>query len=86
MDDFQFKIRQFRIISDISNNFKPVDAICQFVYRNRLINISTSGQSIGASQHEIVVFENPSIESNINAVIYKCMTVEEAIDFINSLT
>lgn len=74
--------RGFKIISDASGNFQPIDAICQFLYRGYQISISTTGLSKGACHQGIAVYGgndyNCCMKDNLS-------TVQNAIDYVNSL-
>lgn len=70
--------RDFVLIGDASEKFKPVDGIFKFVFRDDyVISVSTAGLSVGACQTEVIVEDFHSQET-----IYMCDTVEEAINFI----
>jgi hypothetical protein len=80
-DTNQFKYRDFHIIGDANQQFKPLDAIAQFKYKEYMISMSTSGLSAGACQSEVQVFDRH--ENIVHRPGFH--TVEEAIDFINTL-
>lgn len=70
--------RDFVLIGDASNQFKPIDAIFKFVFKDDyVISVSTAGLSQGACQTEVIVEDIHS-----HKTMYMCNTVEEAIDFI----
>lgn len=78
----QYKIRDFHILSDACGGFKPIDAVCQFEYKNHQVSISTAGLSQGACQTEVAVFKG----SKRNISIGNFNTVQEAIKFIDDIT
>lgn len=74
--------RDFSLTSDAQYGFAPIDAICQFFYKDYQISISTAGMSHGACHTPICIFERV----NTNKVVKDGFsTVEEAIDWINDL-
>ncbi len=73
--------RGFQILGDASQHFQPLDAICQFKYKEHLISISTAGLSKGACQTEVAVFSGKDYEKELT----RTHTVEEAIEFVNKL-
>lgn len=77
----QYEMRGFHILSDAIGHFTPVDAICQFEYKNHQISIPTVGLSKGACQSEIMVFGGPTREVEL----HRCRTVQEAIQFVDDL-
>lgn len=77
----QYGFRGFHILSDAIGHFTPVDAICQFEYKDHQISVSTAGLSKGACQNEVFVFggENRDIE------LKRTHTVQEAIEYVDGL-
>ena len=75
--------RGFQILGDASQHFQPVDAICQFKYKEHLISISTAGLSKGACQTEVAVFFGESFTTEVGKRFH---TVEEAIAFVDLIT
>lgn len=74
--------RGFQILGDASQQFQPVDAICQFKYKDYLVSVSTAGLSKGACQTEVAVFFGVNFTTEVGKHFH---TVEEAIEFINKL-
>ena len=77
----QYTFRGFHILSDAMEQYRPLDAICQFEYKNHQISISTAGRSKGACQNEIFVFAGENRETEVK----RTHTVQEAIEYIDSL-
>lgn len=77
----QYQIRGFHILSDAIGHYKPVDAICQFEYKNHQISISTAGLSKGACQTEVFVFGGENREKELKRV----HSVQEAIEYVDGL-
>lgn len=78
----QMEIRGFDIIADVQGDFKPIDAICQFLYQGHQISISTSGRSQGACQTPICIFTGDNYQDVLKNGL---RTVEEAIEYIDGL-
>lgn len=74
----QYRVRDFHILSDAKENFRPIDGICQFEFRGYQISVSTAGLSVGACQTEVAVFKGESRREKAGLF----HTVEEAIDFV----
>lgn len=81
--DFKYPTdsRGFRIMSDVKDGFKPIDGICQFVFKGHQVSISTAGMSIGACQTEIAIFRKDE-DGKFTVVVHQTSTVEEAIEWI----
>lgn len=84
MQTKQMQIRDFHILGDASVGFKPMDGICQFMYRGKMVSVSTAGQSQGACQNEVAVFRSTP-DGNFGKQVGLFHTVEDAIDFINAM-
>lgn len=76
----QYQNRGFRILSDAVGGFKPIDAICQFEYKDYQISISTAGLSKGACQTEVIVFTGPNRDIELGLF----HTVQDAVEFIDA--
>lgn len=74
--------RDFALLSDALGGFKPIDAIFQFFYKDYQISVSTAGMSQGACHTPICIFDR---KNTFKVVKDGFNTVEEAIDWINSL-
>lgn len=77
----QYDMRGFHILSDAMGGFQPIDAVCQFEYKNHQISIPTMGLGRVACQSEIMVSGGVTREQEL----YRCRTVQEAIEFIDKL-
>ena len=77
----QMAMRDFHILADAKGSFMPIDEVCQFLYKRKLITVTTAGLSQGACQTEVSVF---SKDGNGNYTIEdgRYYTVEDAIDSI----
>lgn len=82
MSTSQMQIREFDILSDAQQEFKPIDAICQFLYKGFQISISTAGRSQGACQTPICIFTGDNYQDVLKNGL---RTVEEAIEYIDGL-
>lgn len=81
----QLSVRNFHILSDVTGGFKPIDALCQFIYKGKQISISTAGLSKGACQSEIVIYGYNQIDKDYTDKKGLFFTVEDAIKFIDAM-
>ena len=75
----QMKFRGFDIVHDIRKSYTPVDAICQFKYKDYTISMSTVDRSRYGSINEVKIFDKKGGFLNVDF-----NTVEEAIDYIDN--
>lgn len=72
--------RDFSLTTDVQGDFKPIDGLCQFFYKDYQISISTAGMSHGACHVPICIFDRHNTDRVVKDGF---STVEEAIDWIN---
>lgn len=72
--------REFSLMHDVQGGFAAIDGICQFLYKDYMISISTAGMSQGACHTPICIFDRRDTDKVIKDGFN---TVQEAIDWIN---
>lgn len=77
----QMQLRDFHILSDALNAFRPIDGVCQFKYNNFQVSISTAGLSRGACQTPVCVYTGDDFDKVAKDGFH---TVKDAIDWINN--
>jgi hypothetical protein len=75
------QIRDFHIIGDAQSGYLPIDALCQFYYKEYLVSVSTAGISMGGCQNHVCVFHKPDTKQVAKDGFH---TVEEAINWIDN--